>query len=64
MKLLIDAGAEVNTEDEDYGNALQAASAAGHDQLIKLLLDRTDLTTTSSMYFRSWTPLPGSQCTA
>ncbi|KAH8727407.1 ankyrin repeat domain-containing protein [Phaeosphaeriaceae sp. PMI808] len=50
VKLLLDAGAEINAQGRRYGialqeagrrygNALQAASAGGHEQVVKLLLD-------------------------
>ena len=39
VKLLLDAGADVNAQGGFYGNALQAASYNGHDQTVKLLLD-------------------------
>lgn len=38
VRLLLDAGAEVNTQGGDYGNALQAASFEGHAQVVKMLL--------------------------
>jgi ankyrin repeat protein len=37
--LLLDAGAEVNAQGGSYGNALQAASYRGHEQIVKTLLD-------------------------
>ncbi|KAI1522222.1 fibronectin type 3 and ankyrin repeat domain protein 1 [Pyrenophora tritici-repentis] len=37
--LLLDKGADVNTQGGTYGNALQAASATGHEQVVKTLLD-------------------------
>ncbi|KAI1584776.1 ankyrin repeat domain containing protein [Pyrenophora tritici-repentis] len=37
--MLLDAGADVNAQGGDYGNALQAASAEGHEQVVKMLLD-------------------------
>ena len=39
MRLLLDWGANVNAESREYGNALQAALAEGHKQIMKLLLD-------------------------
>ncbi|KAF2678030.1 ankyrin [Lentithecium fluviatile CBS 122367] len=39
VKLLLDAGADVNAQGGFYGNALQAASEGGHEQVVKLLLD-------------------------
>jgi hypothetical protein len=38
-KLLLDQGAEVNAQGGHYGNALQAASAEGHEQVVKMLLN-------------------------
>jgi hypothetical protein len=38
-KLLLDQGADVNAQGGRYGNALQAASAGGHEQVVKTLLD-------------------------
>ena len=40
VKLLLDDGADVNTEGGHNGNALQAASLGGHREIAKLLLDR------------------------
>ena len=37
---LISNGADVNEQGGDYGNALQAASSAGHQEIVKLLLDK------------------------
>jgi ankyrin repeat protein len=37
--LLLDKGAEVNAHGGRYGNALQAASEGGHEQVVKALLD-------------------------
>ena len=39
MKLLLKNGADVNTQDGEYGNALQAASYRGRWAIVKLLLD-------------------------
>jgi ankyrin repeat protein len=39
VKLLLEAGADVNAKGGDYGNALQAASSRGHESVVKLLLD-------------------------
>jgi len=33
-------GAEVNAQGGDFGNALQAASEGGHDQVVQILLDK------------------------
>ncbi|KAF2258195.1 hypothetical protein CC78DRAFT_442173, partial [Lojkania enalia] len=40
MKLLLDKGDDPNVQGGRYGNALQAASSAGHGQAVKLLLDK------------------------
>ncbi|RII04476.1 hypothetical protein CUC08_Gglean011911 [Alternaria sp. MG1] len=37
--MLLDQGADVNTQGGRYGNALQAASERGHEQMVKMLLD-------------------------
>ncbi|KAI1559318.1 ankyrin repeat domain containing protein [Pyrenophora tritici-repentis] len=37
--LLLDKGAEVNAQGGRYGNALQAASERGYEQVVKTLLD-------------------------
>ncbi|KAH8702324.1 hypothetical protein BGW36DRAFT_424603 [Talaromyces proteolyticus] len=38
--ILLESGADINTQGGYYGNALQAASAGGHLDIIKLLLDK------------------------
>ncbi|MAD81867.1 MAG: hypothetical protein CL912_02795 [Deltaproteobacteria bacterium] len=38
--LLIEKGADVNTQGGDYGNALQAASEGGHETITALLIER------------------------
>ncbi|OWY52202.1 HET-like protein [Alternaria alternata] len=38
-KLLLDKGADVNAQGGEYGNALQAASARGDEQVVKTLLN-------------------------
>jgi ankyrin repeat protein len=38
-KLLLDKGTEVNTQGGFYGNALNAASSEGHEQVVKMLLN-------------------------
>jgi hypothetical protein len=38
-KLLLDNKADVNAQGGEYGNALQAASEGGHEQVVKVLLD-------------------------
>jgi hypothetical protein len=39
-RLLLDKGANVNVQGECYSNALQAASARGHEAVVKTLLDQ------------------------
>jgi ankyrin repeat protein len=39
-RLLLDKGADVNAQGGLYGNALQAASSGGHEQVVKTLLDK------------------------
>ncbi|EUC31762.1 hypothetical protein COCCADRAFT_38175 [Bipolaris zeicola 26-R-13] len=39
VKLLLNAGADVNAQGGLYGNALQAASVKGHEQIVKILLN-------------------------
>ncbi|SLM38726.1 vegetative incompatibility protein het-e-1, partial [Lasallia pustulata] len=38
--MLLDKGADVNAQGGRYGNALYAASATGHDQVVQMLLDK------------------------
>jgi hypothetical protein len=38
-RLLLDAGADVNAQGGEYGNALRTASFEGYDQIVKMLLD-------------------------
>jgi hypothetical protein len=38
--LLLNASTEVNVQGGRYGNALQAASAEGHEQVVKMLLEK------------------------
>ncbi|KAK4170565.1 hypothetical protein QBC36DRAFT_341629, partial [Triangularia setosa] len=40
VQSLLEKGAEVNAQGGEYGNALQAASAGGHQDIVKLLLDK------------------------
>jgi ankyrin repeat protein len=40
VQLLLDRGADVNTQGWEYGSALQAASYEDHDKIVQLLLDR------------------------
>ncbi|KAJ7435630.1 hypothetical protein FB451DRAFT_1379315 [Mycena latifolia] len=39
VELLIDAGAEINSEDVHYGNALYAAAEANHESVVQLLIE-------------------------
>jgi ankyrin repeat protein len=39
LGLLLDAGADVNTQGRRYGNALQVASHRGHEKAVKILVD-------------------------
>lgn len=34
IQMLLDNGADINIQDERYGNALQAASSEGYDQVM------------------------------
>jgi ankyrin repeat protein len=36
----LDKGADVNAQGGEYGNALQAASSRGHQEIVQLLLDK------------------------
>lgn len=38
MQVLLDAGADVNAQGGEYGNALQAASVFSKEKVVKLLL--------------------------
>jgi ankyrin repeat protein len=38
VRLLLDKGAEVNAQGGRYGNALQAASDRGHEEVVKMLV--------------------------
>ena len=38
--MLLDKGADINAQDGEYGNALQAASDEDHDQVMQMLLDK------------------------
>ena len=40
MQRLLEKGADVNAQGGDYDNALQAASAEGHDQVVQRLLEK------------------------
>jgi ankyrin repeat protein len=39
VKILLDAGADVNAQGGELGNALQAALGGGHAQVVKMLID-------------------------
>lgn len=39
VQLLLDKGANVNSEGGDFGNALQVASMRGNKEIVQLLLD-------------------------
>ena len=39
MRMLLDQGAGFKTQGGYHGNALQAASTGGHDQVVQILLD-------------------------
>ena len=38
MRFLLDKGVAINAQDEEYGNALQAASYEGHEEIVQLLI--------------------------
>jgi ankyrin repeat protein len=40
FKLLLEQGADINTQGGFYGNALQAASSKGHQETVKILQQR------------------------
>ena len=40
VRLLLDLGADVNAQDGDYGNALQAAVSGGNEAVVRLLVDQ------------------------
>jgi hypothetical protein len=51
VKVLIDQGADVNTQGVFYGNALQAASDKGHKKIVQLLLKAgADVNAQGTMY--------------
>lgn len=39
LGLLLDEGTDVNAEGRHYGNALQAASAGGHEKVVQILVN-------------------------
>ena len=53
MKVLLDAGVDVNAQGEGYGTALQAASIGGHEKVVKMLLDAGAVDKESSGIFSS-----------
>ena len=40
VEMSLNEGAEVNAQGGPYGNALQAASAGGHEKVVQMLLKR------------------------
>jgi len=50
-KLLLNKGANVNTQGRRYSNALQAASFKGHKAVVKLLLNKGANVNTQEGYF-------------
>ncbi|KAJ5935909.1 NACHT nucleoside triphosphatase [Penicillium verhagenii] len=40
VQLLLDRGADIHAQGGKYGNALQAAAAQGHKEIVQILLDR------------------------
>jgi ankyrin repeat protein len=54
MKLLLNKSADVNAQGEEYRVVLQAALENGHEQIIKLLLDKSaDIKDSSSREYRN-----------
>ncbi|KAL5462753.1 hypothetical protein PMIN06_001446 [Paraphaeosphaeria minitans] len=51
-KMLLDQGAEINAQGGEFGNALQAASQAGHERIVKTLLGNknTDVNAQGGFY--------------
>ena len=39
VKMLVDAGADINAQGGYYGNARRAASGTGYKEVVKILLD-------------------------
>jgi hypothetical protein len=39
VKMLLDAGADVNAQRGEYGNTLYATSYGGYETMVKMLLD-------------------------
>lgn len=40
VQVLLDRGADVNTQGGYYGNAVHAASFGGYEQVVQMLLDK------------------------
>ncbi len=40
VQMLLEKGADVKAQGGRYGNALQAASSGGHDQVVQMLLEK------------------------
>lgn len=60
VKLLVDAGVDINYQDEQGETALHVAARFGHDTCAKILLDGTDeqkINTELAEVTYSWTPL-------
>lgn len=61
LKLLLDSGADIHTQCEDHSNALQAARANGHAEIVRLLegkefvIVQTPSTRSSSSGESEWT---------
>jgi hypothetical protein len=49
-RILIEKGADVNAQGGYYGNALQAASHGGHEQVARLLIENSVHTTRPSAH--------------
>ena len=48
VQMLLDRGADVNTQGRRYGNALQAASYGGHGEIVQMLSEQIKLLRCSS----------------
>jgi glycerophosphodiester phosphodiesterase len=60
VRLLVEAGVDINYQDEQGETALHIAARFGHDQCAKILLEGTDdqkANTDLAEYTYSWTPL-------
>jgi ankyrin repeat protein len=40
VQMLLDRGADINTQGGHYGNALRAASMRGHEKVVQMLLEK------------------------